>query len=217
MSTVLSIGMQMKKIVSILVLELLFFGCASTEPIQRTDDVYDSQESVYFNITVSLKISFPKDKWQIYTNLDEAPTDIFENLKQTEKEGGREFAEIAMVGHHNSKTRWVMLLLEEGIMDISPIEYLKLIKEVNKKDYSEIIENFTRERKIDDQDCAEFEGTFNFEGINMTFRELFFVQNNFGCRFRIWAPTVIFESRKVEIENLFNNIAFPPIAKITAF
>jgi hypothetical protein len=208
-STELSIGVQMKKIVSIVVLNLLIFGCASTKPIHRTDDAYDFQKSVYFNITVSLKISFPKDKWKIYTNLDEAPIDIFENLKQIEKEGGGEFAEIAMVGHHSSKTRCVMLLLEEGIMDISPIEYLKLIKEVNKKDYSEIIENFTREGKIDDQDCAEFEGTFNFEGINMTIRELFFVQNNFGCRFRIWAPTVIFESRKVEIENLLNNISFP--------
>jgi hypothetical protein len=146
--------------------------------------------------------------------LNEAPTDIFEELKQKEKEVG---GEIAMVGHHNSKTRWVMLLLEEGVMDICPIEYFKLIKEVNKEHYSEIIENFTRERKIDDQDCAEFEGTFNFEGNNMTTRVLFFIRNNFGCSFLICAPTVIFESRKVEIENLFNNIAFPSIEKKTAF
>ena len=204
----------MKKIVSIVVLNLFIFGCASTTPIQRTDDVYDPQKGVYFNNTVSLKISFPKDKWQIYTNLDEAPTDIYGNLKQIEKDGG---GEIAMVGHHNSKTRWVRLFLEEGIIDLSPMEYLKLIKEVNKKDYSEVIEKFTRERNIDDQDCAELEGTFEIEGINFTFRELFFIRNNFGCRFRFWAPTVIFESRKVEIETLFNNIAFPYISKITAF
>jgi hypothetical protein len=40
-------------------------------------------------------------------------------------------------------------------------------------------------------------------------RELFFTRNNFGCVFRFWAPTVIFENRKAEIETLFNNIAFP--------
>ena len=196
----------MKKIVSIVILNLLIFGCASTTPILRTDDVYDSQKCVYFNNTVSVKISFPKDKWKIYTNLDEAPTDIFGNLKQIEKEGG---LEIAMVGHHSSKTRWVALFLEEGVIGLSPIEYLKLFKEVNKKDYSKLIENFTREIKIDDQDCAELEGIFEIEGINFTFRELFFIRNNFGCRFRLWAPTVIFETRKIEIENLLNNISFP--------
>ena len=35
-----------------------------------------------------------------------------------------------------------------------------------------------------------------------------FIRNNFGCHFRFWAPTVLFENRKVEIENLFNNISF---------
>jgi tetratricopeptide (TPR) repeat protein len=199
-----SFGVQMKKIVSIVVLNLLIFGCASATPILRTDDVYDPQKCVYFNNTVSLKISFPKDKWKIYTNLDKTPTQMFGNLKQTEKESG---GEIAMVGYHNSKTMFVMITME-GISDLSPMEYLKLIKETNKKDYSKLIENFTRERKIDDQDCAELEGIWEFEGINVTIRELFFIRNNFGCRFRFWAPTVIFESRKVEIENLLNNISF---------
>ncbi len=195
-----------KKIVSIVVLNLLILGCASTTPIQRTDDVYDPQKCVYFNNTVSLKISFPKDKWKIYTNLDKVPPYIFGNLRQAEKEGGQE---IAMVGHHNSKTMFVMLLMEEGVSDISPMEYLKVTKEANKKDYSESIENFTRERKIDEQDCAELESMFEFEGTKLTFRELFFIRNNYGFRFRFWAPSIMYESRKVEIENLLNNIAFP--------
>ena len=196
----------MKKIVSIVVLNLLIFGCASTTPILRTDDIYDSQKCVYFNNTVSLKISFPKDKWKIYTNLDEAPTQIFGNLKQAEKDSGRE---IAVVGHNTSKIMFVILGTEEGSSDLSSIEYLKLFKEANKKEYSKIIENFTRERKIDGQDCVEFEGTDEFEGTNVTVRELIFTRNNFGCIFRFWAPTVIFENRKAEIETLFNNIAFP--------
>jgi hypothetical protein len=103
-----------------------------------------------------------------------------------------------------------VMITMEGISDLSPMEYLKLVKETNKKDYSKLIENFTRERKIDDQDCAELEGIWEFEGINVTIRELFFIRNNFGCRFRFWAPTVIFESRKVEIENLLNNISYFP-------
>ena len=57
-----------KKILSIVVLNLLIFGCASTTTIQRTDDVYDPQKGVYFNNTVAFKISFPEDKWKIYTN-----------------------------------------------------------------------------------------------------------------------------------------------------
>jgi hypothetical protein len=183
----------------------IIFGCAPTKPIQRTDDAYDPQKSVYFNNTVSIEISFPKDKWKIYTNVNKFPP-MFGNLKQFEKESGQE---VAMVGHHNSNTMFVLLGTEKGISDLHPIEYLKIIKELNKKDYSKTVENFARERKIDEQDCADLESILKFEGIDMTFRELFFIRNNFGCRFRFWAPTIIYENRKVEIENLLNNIAFP--------
>jgi len=195
-----------KKIISIVLLHLLIFGCASTTPIQRTDDVYDSQKCVYLNNTVAFKISFPKDKWKIYTNVNKFPTHIFGNVKQSEKKGGGEFA---MVGHHNSKTMYVMLLLEKGISDLSPMEYLKVIKEVNKKDFSKATENFIREGKVDEQDYVEFEYLIEYEGTDITVRELLFLRNNYGCRFRFWMPAFLFEIRKVEIENLFNNISFP--------
>lgn len=198
--------MLKKKIVSIVVLNLLIFGCAATTPIKRTDDVYDPQTGVYFNNTVAFKIPFPKDNWKIYTNLNKFPTHIFGNAKQIEKESG---LEIAMVGHHNSKTMFVVLYLEEGVSDLSTMEYLKIIKEINKKEFSKATENFTRERKIDEQDYVEFEYLIEFEGTGMTVRELFFLRNNYGCRFRFWTPVFIFESRKVEIENLFNTISFP--------
>jgi hypothetical protein len=60
--------------------------------------------------------------------LDKVPPNLFGNLKQIEKECGQE---IAMVGHHNSKTMFVMLAVEEGVSDLSPMEYLKIIKEIN--------------------------------------------------------------------------------------
>ena len=68
------------------------------------------------------------------------------------------------------------------------MEYLKIIKEVNKKDFSNVTWNFTREREIDNQDCSEFGGSMEFEGFDVTFRELLFIRNGYGNRLRFWMP-----------------------------
>ena len=113
-----------------------------------------------------------------------------------------------MLGYHISRSIFVCLTVEKNISGLSPMEYLKLIKEINKKDYSPGSAIFERERKIDEHACADSEHSIEIEGIDMTFRELFFLRNNYGCRIRFWSPTVIYESRKPEIENMLDNIQF---------
>jgi len=195
----------MKKVAGIMILTVLIFGCAATIPIQRTDDAYDPINGSYLNSSLSLKIPFPEDKWKVFTDLDKVTRDIFEDIKATERESGGEFA---MMGYHVSRAMFVILAVEKNISGLSPMEYLKLIKEINKKDYSTGITIFERERKIDEQACAESEHSFEFEGVDLTMGELFFLRNNYGCRLRFWAPTVIYESRKSEIENILDNIQF---------
>ena len=104
------------------------------------------------------------------------------------------------------------LLIEHGISGLTPFEYLKVVREVNKDDFARAEESFTRERKIGDQRCAEWEYNIIYKAeqrnYDMTFRELLFLRNNYACRFRIAVLTTLYQSHKVKMENILNTISF---------
>ena len=98
------------------------------------------------------------------------------------------------------------------------IEYFNLIRNVNQKDFSELNEQFLREKTIAyssgiRKDLVDFEGQMKFKdekgSIDLTLRIVVFMINNFGCQFRVLAPTILNESRKNEIDGLLKKIYFP--------
>lgn len=189
-------------------------GCASKGGIvhptyQRTNDVYNAVTYVYYNKSIPFRVTFPKLEWIIYADAHTAPLYPFGDIEKLEKESGGEFA---MVGNHISNQMTVLLFIEHGIGGLSPFEYIKVLKEAKKEDFAGATENFTRERNIGDQRCAEFEYQLTAKAenktVDVTFRELVFLRNNLACRFRIAVATVLYQSLKVKMENIMNTISF---------
>jgi len=197
---------------SIFILTILV-GCASKGGIvhptsQRTNDLYDEVTSVYSNKSIPFWVTFPKGEWIIYADEHKTPAGFLDAMEKSEKSG----YECAMVGHHISKTMWVSLMLEHGIGGLFPLEYINVIKELNKEDLDLATEDSTRERMIGDQRCAEWEYQLKRKGKNknldFTLIELVFLRNNYACRFRIWTLSSLYPNFGVKIEKIFNNISF---------
>jgi hypothetical protein len=208
--------MKRENLFLIIVLNFLIFGCVTPEQApqptwQRTDDLYDSPTNTYHNKSVSFKIAFPEKKWKIYPR--QIPKNIQKKMGINSNELENKFnIEIAMFGLHNSGMVLIQVLVEHNISDLPPLDYLKLIKEVNKKELSKIDENFTRERKIGEVDCIEWDYKFmetDYVKVTPAVRELIFLRNNYACRIRILTPTFLYMSEKVKIESLLDNISFP--------
>ena len=76
-----------KKLIPIIIVIFLILGCASAGGIiqptwQRTVDHYDSGTAVYYNKSLSFKITFPKAEWIIFHEKDKIPESVFGNIKQ---------------------------------------------------------------------------------------------------------------------------------------
>jgi hypothetical protein len=213
--------MKGEKLFINVVLSLLIFGCVTPErtpqpTMQRTDDLYDSSNSIYHNLSVPFKIAFPKKQWKIYPQKlpGSVVTELGASFEELEKDFG---LEVAMMGSHNSRTIYIQILIEHDISGLLPVHYLKIVKEANKEELSDTVDVFIEERKIGDVDCLEWEYKYKQAEdipLDVTFRELIFLRNNYACRIRFWFVSILSEFSKEKIENLLDNISFPEIKMV---
>ena len=201
----------------------LLFGCTSAgvfdiSKTERTDDLYNSMTGVYLNNPLPLEITFDNSIWDVFPDPENASQELLKefdlNIAEIEEEGG----EIALLAVHNSHLIIALLLLEHGIRNLSPLEYFNLIRNVNEKEFSELKDNFLREKTTAyssgiRKDIVDYEGQMRLKdkkgSIDLTIRIIVFLTNNFGCQFRVVTPTVLNESRKNEIDGLLRKINFP--------
>lgn len=161
----------------------LVVGCAAPFSWTRTKDHYNAQNSTYRNETVQLQVSFPS-QWKVFVKPESSRE--FRWVPQLEKDA---LTEVSMMAYHPSGTAFVSISVDKSADEnlYTPIEYVKLVKQVNGKDFKDSKEIFLDERTLSGIDTADWKYTMVSDGMDFTYRELVLMNNGFACRIRCWA------------------------------
>jgi hypothetical protein len=201
--------MKIFRKIIILITFLILSSCAQTKHIQgeRTIDHFNTETGIYYNNSIPVKISFTKE-WVIYSDTNKAPKDFWGNLSAMEKKIN---GEIAMVGNLTSMF-CVGLLIEKNIINFSPTDYVKIIKEVNDYENSPFEEKFLTESNFDELPYADWKYStlMKIGGVErlIVYRELVFLTNGYGCRLRFWTLSSLFDMYNPKIDEILTNISF---------
>jgi hypothetical protein len=198
--------MKMKFFVKVIFLLIVLTICSCAQVKHRTIDRFNPETGVYYNESIPLQITFPND-WVIYKEIDEVPDKMASSIKASEDETD----EIAMFGHHISKTVFVIFALVKDIRGLSPIDYAKIIKKFNKSDFATAKEYFLTERYFNGRTWADWKYKMNIERgeenyTDILFREALFLLNGYACRLRFYSIPFMYDKYESTIEKILTSI-----------
>jgi len=187
---------------------LAMFSCAPPPTLRwtRTIDHFNSSAGIYYNESIPLKLTVPKD-WKVNVHP--------ENISHFSRLEKAEMVEIALYAEDASRLGALAIALEKGpaARGLTPIDYVKVIKDLHKKKFEETKyeELILIEEELNGLPTANWQykmtGKTAGKEVPLQYREAVLLHNDYAVRVRCCTLPSLYEKYKPTFAEILGSVS----------